>query len=455
MAELTTPEHLRATHAERAVLGCIFTDESSIDLISATLEPDDFHDLRHSYIYQAILSAYKQGLGLNVISVIEELKRGSRLQEVGGEVYLYELSEEVASAFQAEHYAMLVSRAAEVRRLLTVCAQVIEKGQRGSFEHPDELFEEAQQRIFQLGSKKARQDFMTFSDAVTEALEKVKLAFHTQSRVTGTPTGFTALDHKTAGFQPGDLVILAARPAMGKTALALNMAFNAATDSDHARSVIIFSLEMPTVQLATRILSSEAKISSESMKSGRMERFEIEQLSSTMNQIKTTSLFIDDTAGLSITDCRAKCRRLAAQAQDGRIPPVSLVIIDYLQLMKGPQGGSREQEISEISRSLKSLAKELNAPVIALSQLNRGVESRPNKRPLLSDLRESGAIEQDADIILFVYRDDYYNPESEDKGLAELIIAKHRSGGLGTIKLQFVGAHTRFNNYEVDHDDGF
>ena len=455
MAELSTPEHLRATHAERAILGCVFTDESSVNLISATLEHSDFHDLRHQYIYQAILAAYKQGLGLDVISVIEELKRMGKLDEVGGEAYLFDLSTEVASAFQAEHYAALVSRAAEIRRLLTICAQIIEKGQRGAFEHPDELFDEAQQRIFQLGSKKSRQDFTAFYDAVGQALEKVKLAFRTQSRVTGTPTGFTALDHKTAGFQPGDLVILAARPAMGKTALALNMGFNAASTPDQARTVILFSLEMPTVQLATRILSSEAQISSEGMKSGRMEQFEIEKLSMTMNRIKSTSIFIDDTAGLSITDCRAKCRRLAAQAQDGRIPPVGMVIIDYLQLMKGPQGVNREQEISEISRSLKSLAKELNAPVIALSQLNRGVESRPNKRPLLSDLRESGAIEQDADIILFVYRDEYYNPESEDKGLAELIIAKHRSGGLGTIKLQFIGAHTRFNNYELESDDGF
>ena len=203
MAELSTPEHLRATHAERAILGCVFTDESSIDLISATLEYSDFHDLRHQYIYQAILAAYKQGLGLDVISVIEELKRMGKLEEVGGEAYLFDLSAEVASAFQAEHYAALVSRAAEIRRLLTICAQIIEKGQRGAFEHPDELFDEAQQRIFQLGSKKSRKDFTAFSEAVGEALEKVKLAFRTQSRVTGTPTGFTALDHKTAGFQPG------------------------------------------------------------------------------------------------------------------------------------------------------------------------------------------------------------------------------------------------------------
>jgi len=453
-AELSTPEHLRATHAERAVISCILVDGAAVDIISSIIEPEDFHDLRHQYIYQALLSAHKQGLGLNVISAIELLKREGLLEEVGGESYLYELSVELASAFLAEQYAQVVYRAAEVRRLLTVCAQIIEKGQRGTFEHPDDLFEEAQQKIFQLGSKKSRQDFMRFDDALQESLRKIQLAFSSGSRVTGTATGYTGLDHKTAGFQPGDLIILAARPAMGKTALALNMGFNASYNPQDPRTVLIFSLEMPTVQLTTRVLSSEALVHSESMKSGQLEPHEIDRLISTVERVKGAHIFIDDTAGLSITECRAKCRRIASQALDGRIPPIGMVIIDYLQLMKGT-GGNREQEISDISRSLKSLAKELKAPVMALSQLNRGVESRPNKRPLLSDLRESGAIEQDADMILFVYRDEYYNPESEDKGIAELIIAKHRSGGLGTIKLQFVGAHTRFNNLELEAEDGY
>ena len=299
-----------------------------------------------------------------------------------------------------------------------------------------------------LGSRKSRQAFTSFADAIGEALAKIQRAFETQSRVTGTHTGFTELDDMTSGFQPGDLVILAARPGMGKTALALNMAFNAAMNQDSPCSVAVFSLEMPTIQLATRILSSESQISSYNLKTGMMEEYEIDRLVETVERVKDISLFIDDTAGLSIMDCRSKCRRLA---NDDNIPPVGLVIIDYLQLMKGPpNAGNREQEISEISRNLKTLAKELNTPVVALSQLNRGVESRPNKRPLLSDLRESGAIEQDADIILFVYRDEYYNEESEDKGVAELIIAKHRSGSTGTVRLQFIGMYTRFNNLAQD-----
>lgn len=448
MAELKTPEHLRAGEAERATLGTILLDANSFDLISAILEPEDFHEPRHRLIFSAMRSIAMTGGGINIVSVNNVLLREGALEEVGGEAYIFELGAEVGTSLHAESHALVVYQAAEVRRLIALCARVIEKGQQGDYEHSEELFDEAQQRILSLGSRKSRQAFMSFSDAIGEALAKIQRAFETQSRVTGTNTGFTQLDEMTSGFQPGDLVILAARPGMGKTALALNMAFNAAMNADQPCTVAVFSLEMPTIQLATRVLSSQAQISSHNLKTGMMEEYEIDRLVETVEAVKDISLFIDDTAGLSIMDCRSKCRRLA---NDDTLPPVGLVIIDYLQLMKGPpNAGNREQEISEISRNLKTLAKELNAPVIALSQLNRGVENRPNKRPLLSDLRESGAIEQDADIIMFVYRDEYYNPESEDKGVAELIIAKHRSGSTGTIRLQFVGMYTRFNNLAED-----
>jgi len=448
MAELATPEHLRALEAERATLGTVLLDSNSFDLISAILEPDDFHEPRHQLIFSAMRALVMNGAGINIISVNQMLQQEGLLEDVGGESYIYELGAEVGTSLHAESYALLVYRAAEVRRLIALCARVIEKGQQGDYEHSEELFDEAQQRILTLGSRKSRQAFTSFADAIGEALAKIQRAFETQSRVTGTHTGFTELDEMTSGFQPGDLVILAARPGMGKTALALNMAFNAAINTSDRCSVAVFSLEMPTIQLATRILSSEAQISSHNLKTGMMEEYEIDRLVETVERVKDVSIFIDDTPGLSIMDCRSKCRRLA---NDDKIPPVGLVIIDYLQLMKGPPGsGNREQEISEISRNLKTLAKELNTPVVALSQLNRGVESRPNKRPLLSDLRESGAIEQDADIILFVYRDEYYNDESEDRGIAELIIAKHRSGSTGTVRLQFVGMYTRFNNLAQD-----
>jgi replicative DNA helicase len=448
MAELKTPEHLRAQEAERATLGTILLDPNSFDLISAILEPDDFHEPRHQLIYRAMRSMAGNGTGINIVSVITALKQEGELESVGGDTYILELGTEVGTSLYAESYAIMVYRAAEVRRLIALCARIIEKGQQGDYEHSEELFDDAQQRILALGSRKSRQAFTSFSDAIAEALSQIQKAFEVQSSVTGTKTGFTEFDHITSGLQPGDLVILAARPGMGKTALALNMAFNAATNPAHPCTVAIFSLEMPTIQLATRILSSESQISSHNLKTGMMEEHEIDRLVETVERVKDVAIFIDDTAGLSIMDCRSKCRRLAG---DENLPPLGLIVIDYLQLMKGPpNAGNREQEISEISRNLKTLAKELNTPVVALSQLNRGVESRPNKRPLLSDLRESGAIEQDADKIMFVYRDDYYNEESEEKGIAELILAKHRAGSTGTTKLQFVGMFTRFNNLAND-----
>jgi replicative DNA helicase len=452
MAELKTPEHLRAQEAERATLGTILLDPNSFDLISAILEPDDFHEPRHQLIYRAMRSMASNGTGINIVSVITALKQEGELESVGGDTYILELGTEVGTSLYAESYAIMVYRAAEVRRLIALCARIIEKGQQGDYEHSEELFDDAQQRILALGSRKSRQAFTSFSDAIAEALSQIQKAFEVQSSVTGTKTGFTEFDHITSGLQPGDLVILAARPGMGKTALALNMAFNAATNPAQPCTVAIFSLEMPTIQLATRILSSESQISSHNLKTGMMEEHEIDRLVETVERVKDVAIFIDDTAGLSIMDCRSKCRRLAG---DENLPPLGLIIIDYLQLMKGPpNAGNREQEISEISRNLKTLAKELNTPVVALSQLNRGVESRPNKRPLLSDLRESGAIEQDADKIMFVYRDDYYNEESEEKGIAELILAKHRAGSTGTTKLQFVGMFTRFNNL-ADDDQPF
>ena len=448
MAELTTPEHLRALEAQRATIGTILLDANSFDLISAILEPDDFHEPKHQMIFRAMRSLASTNAGINVVSVITMLQQEGVLEDVGGDSYVLELGAEVGTSLHAESYAIMVYRAAEVRRLIALCARIIEKGQQGDYEHSEELFDDAQQRILALGSRKSRQAFTSFSDAIAEALAKIQRAFESQSRVTGTNTGFTELDHMTSGFQPGDLVILAARPGMGKTALALNMAFNAAINPTTPCTVAIFSLEMPTIQLATRILSSESQISSHNLKTGMMEEHEIDRLVETVERVKDVAIFIDDTPGLSIMDCRSKCRRLAS---DDNLPPVGLVVIDYLQLMKGPpNSGNREQEISEISRNLKTLAKELNTPVVALSQLNRGVESRPNKRPLLSDLRESGAIEQDADIIMFVYRDEYYNEESEDRGIAELIIAKHRAGSTGTVRLQFVGMFTRFNNLAED-----
>ena len=307
------------------------------------------------------------------------------------------------------------------------------------------LFDEAQQLILEIGQHQSKGSFVPMNDALREVLDNVRSAFESKTSVTGTPTGFSDFDDLTSGLNAGDLVILAGRPGMGKTAVALNIAANAARMS--GKTVLIFSLEMPTAQLAARMLACEAEVNSRSMRTGHLVNQDIERLVAAVKRMNDWSVQIDDTAGATIMEVRSKCRRVAS---DKNLPPLGLVVIDYLQLMRSPSARSREQEISEISRNLKGLAKELSVPVMALSQLNRSVESRPNKRPMMSDLRESGAIEQDADIITFVYRDEYYNPDSEDQGLAELNIAKQRNGPLGSVKLKFFIEHSRFVNLKRD-----
>jgi replicative DNA helicase len=443
-------EHLRAEKAEKSVIGAVLLNPSVLDQVNPIIKADDFFLPAHKKIYQRLLELVEAKKGIDLISVIDILTKNNELSEVGGEAYLLELNQQVGTWFQAEHHAKIVFEAAEVRRLIQACSTIVGKAQLGEYDNPSQLFDLAQQSILQIGSSRKKDAFMTFKEAIVESLEQINKAQENLSRITGTSTGFEELDLITAGFQPGELIILAARPGMGKTALALNMGLNAAL-SNRKCTVPIFSLEMPTIQLAMRMLASESLISSEKLKTGFMDGSELERLMMTVYRIQDAAIFIDDSAGISIVEARAKCRRLAA---DPSLPKIGMIIVDYLQLMKGSPGISqREQEISDISRNLKALAKELNTPVIALSQLNRGVESRPNKRPLLSDLRESGAIEQDADMILFVYRDEYYNPETtEEKGVAELIIAKNRSGSLGTCKLKFFGQYTKFKNLVVEEE---
>jgi replicative DNA helicase len=444
-------DHLRAENAEKSVLGAILLNANVLDLVHPIVTYDDFYLVPHKKIYERLLNLAELKQSVDLVSLIEILKKHNELEEIGGESYLLELSQVVGTWYQAENHAKIVFEAAEVRRLIQSCALIIGKAQMGEYENPSQLFDLAQQMIMQIGSQKRQRSFMTFKEAITESINQIRNAKSQNAQVTGTSTGFEELDQITAGFQPGELIILAARPGMGKTALALNMGLNAALNQNKPCTIPIFSLEMPTIQLAMRMLASEALVSSEKLKTGAIDENDAESLMSTVYRIQDAAIFIDDSAGISIVEARAKCRRLAA---DPNLPPIGMVIVDYLQLMKGSPGvNQREQEISDISRNLKALAKELKTPVVALSQLNRGVESRPNKRPLLSDLRESGAIEQDADMILFVYRDEYYNPETtEEKGIAELIIAKNRSGSLGTCKLKFFGQYTKFQNYIAQQD---
>jgi replicative DNA helicase len=444
---MSNSRHLEAREAEQAVLGAVLLDNGALDRVAEFLDNEDFYTPRNKLIFDAMLSLSEDSKPIDTVTIATILDQQKTLEDVGGMEYLLALDEISATAINADHHAKIVHDLAELRRLISACTSVVEKAQSGDYEDQAVLFDEAQQLIFEIGAKQNQGSFVAMKSALKDVLDKVRSAFESKVSVTGTPTGFSDLDDLTSGFNPGDLVVLAGRPGMGKTAVALNIASNAARMS--GCTVAIFSLEMPTAQLAARMLACEAEVNSRSMSTGHLVNQEIEQLVAGVRRMNDWSIQIDDTAGATIMEVRAKCRRLAS---DKKLPPLGLVVIDYLQLMRSPSARSREQEISEISRNLKGLAKELSIPVMALSQLNRSVESRPNKRPMMSDLRESGAIEQDADIIMFIYRDEVYNEDSEDKGLAEMIIAKQRNGPLGNVKLKFFIEHSRFVNLKRDFE---
>ncbi len=443
---MNTARHLEAREAEVSVLGAILLDNGAFDRVAEFLGVDDFHLPRHKVIYEHIRLLSEGDQPIDPITLSASLEQKNVLEDAGGLDYLVTLDQTAATAVNVEHHARLIHESAEIRRLIAVCVQIVEKAQSGDYDDGARLFDEAQQAVYELGQNRKTSSFTDIPTALKNVIERVQKAFEAKSSVTGVPTGFVDLDRMTAGLQGGDLLILAARPAMGKTAFALNLASNGA--SLGGGSVAVFSLEMPTTQLAARMLACEARVDSERMRTGHLSDGDIDRLLQAVKRMNDWSVHIDDTPGLSVMELRAKCRRLAS---DRNLPRLSLVVIDYLQLMKGRPGiRSREQEISDISRNLKSLAKELEVPVVALSQLNRGVESRPNKRPLMSDLRESGAIEQDADIIMFVYRDEYYNPDTEDQGVTEIIIGKQRNGPIGTCKLRFFKEWSRFDNLQLD-----
>ena len=443
---MNAARHLEAREAELSVLGAILLDNGAYDRVAEFLADDDFYVPAHKLVFEQMRLLSEEDQPIDTVTLSAGLEQRGQLDDAGGIDYLISLDQTAATAINIEHHARIVHESAEIRRLISTCTSVVEKAQTGDYEDTTRLFDEAQALIYELGQNQRSKSFTDLPTALKAVVEKVQKAFEAKSSVTGVPTGFIDLDRMTAGLQGGDLLILAARPAMGKTAFALNLASNGAS-LGHC-TVAIFSLEMPTTQLAARLLACESRVDSERMRTGHLSDGDIDRLLQAVKRMNDWSVHIDDTAGLGVMELRAKCRRLAS---DRNIPDLGLVIIDYLQLMKGRPGiRSREQEISDISRNLKSLAKELDVPVIALSQLNRGVESRPNKRPLMSDLRESGAIEQDADIIMFVYRDEYYNPDTEDQGVTEIIIGKQRNGPIGTCKLRFFKEWSRFDNLQLD-----
>jgi replicative DNA helicase len=431
--------------AEQSVLGAILVRPEVMDRIADVIVPEDFYRQAHGRIYKAMLDLYGKGEPVDLVTVNALLKERGQLEGVGGPVFLAGLSEQVGFATNAEYYANLVRDKAVLRRLLD-CTQEIASACLAPVENVAEFLDDAEHKVFQVAEAKVRPGFSSLSALVDSEIATLEAIWgRKDGALTGVTSGFKDLDIYTAGFQASDLIILAARPSMGKTALALNIAFNAAYKSKPPVPVAFFSLEMSKEQLVRRLLSGEGRVdASQIRRAAFLTGDEWRRLQEAAGLLLDCPIYIDDTPAATVLDIRAKSRRLKA---DGKL---GLIIIDYLQLMQGrPELTSREQQISEISRSLKGLAKELKVPVIALSQLSREPEKRERKRPQLSDLRESGAIEQDADVVMFIYRDEVYRKDSPDnKGIAEVILGKQRNGPIGTVKLHFEAKFTRFDDLE-------
>lgn len=432
--------------AEQAIIGSMLTDKDAVISAIEVLKEEDFYREDNKVIYSAILNLYNRAEPIDIITVKAELESMGKFEKVGGLEYLAELPEKVPTTANAMKYIKIVEEKSTLRRLIKTANEIIELGYSPT-EDVEDIMEGAEKKIFNIMQDKAQKSYTPIKDALVESFTKLEELYNRKQHITGVPSGFTELDYRTAGFHGSELILIAARPAMGKTAFALNIAANAALKGNTA--VAVFSLEMSKEQLVNRILCSESMVDSNKVRTGKLEEDDWTKLAGTIGPLSEAEIYIDDTPGINIMEIRAKCRKLKLEKNIG------MVVIDYLQLIQGSgkRSGSREQEISEISRSLKILAKELNVPVIALSQLSRAAEQRPDHRPMLSDLRESGAIEQDADIVMFLYRDDYYNQDSEKKDIAEVIIAKHRGGSTGTVELLWLGSYTKFVNLEKRFDD--
>ena len=432
----------QSVEAEQAVLGGLMLDPTAFDKVADQLNEDDFYRRDHQSIYRAIRELVEKSKPCDAVTVGEWFESQGLAELVAGGAYLVELAASTPSAANIKAYAEIVRDKAVQRKLIDVGTGIVNDGFQPEGRDSTELLAKAEQEVFAIAESHSRgkQDFTPVRKALIDAFEILQVRASTGGGITGLPTGYEDFDRMTAGLQPTDLIILAARPAMGKTTFALNIAEYAALKSKKA--VAVFSMEMSAEQLAMRLISSLGRVNAKRLKTGDLEDEDWSRVTGAITQLNGIKIFIDDTPGLAPEVLRAKARRLKRENDLG------LIVIDYLQLMQVPGNNeNRATEISEISRSLKALAKELNVPVIALSQLNRSLESRTDKRPMMADLRESGAIEQDADMIVFIYRDEYYNKESsQDKGLAEIIIGKHRNGEVGSFKLKFFGEYTRFDN---------
>jgi replicative DNA helicase len=440
----------RDTELEQAVLGALMLEKDAYMVVSDILVPDSFYDPAHQKIYAAITALSQAQKPIDMLTVTDQLRQEKVLEEIGGPVYIAQLTSRVMSAANIEYHARIIAQKYLARRLITFSTAIESKAFDESNDI-DDLLQEAEGALFEISQTQLKREVTQIDPVLTQAITQIQAASNRESGLSGLPTGFDKLDKLTSGWQNSDLIIVAARPAMGKTAFVLSMAKYMAVD--FSIPIAMFSLEMSNVQLVNRLISNVCELPGEKIKSGRLSSIEWDQLNTNIRKLYGAPFFLDETPGLSITELRTKARRLV------REHGVKMILIDYLQLMNatGTKFGNREQEVSTISRSLKALAKELNIPIMALSQLSRQNESRDDKRPMLSDLRESGAIEQDADIVCFIHRPEYYTKSSEDaqgndiRGLAEFIVAKHRSGSTDTVNMRFVHQFAKFENWDDEN----
>lgn len=442
LESLKIPPH--SIEAEQSVLGGLMLENRAWDQIADRVREEDFYRHDHRLIFRAIADLAETSNPLDVITLSEWLKQRGELNDAGGLAYLGTLAKDTPSAANIRAYSDIVREKSVLRQLISVGSEITDSAFNSGDRPSKDLLDEAEQRVFRIAEQGNRQQaFKSIKELLKISLAKIEELSKSDGSITGEATGYTDLDNKTSGFQGGDLIIVAGRPAMGKTTFSMNIAETVALKN---KPVAIFSMEMPAEQLILRMFASYGRVPLSDIRSGKIREEDWPRVGMSVKAFSQTKLFIDDTPAMSPTEIRAKTRRLAREHGS-----IGLIVIDYLQLMQtGSKTENRASEISEISRSLKGLAKELDCPVIALSQLNRSLEQRPNKRPIMSDLRESGAIEQDADIIIFIYRDEVYNEDSPDKGMAEVIIGKQRNGPIGTVRLTFTGKFTRFDNYAPD-----
>jgi len=437
-AAIKMPPH--SLEAEQSVLGGLMLENRRFDDVTEQVTDVDFYRRDHRLIYRAIAQLAEQNKPFDVVTLGEALDNAGILDDCGGMPYLAQLAKNTPSASNIKAYAEIVRERSVLRQMISISNEIAEAAFHPDGRNASELLDEAERKVFSIAEQGAKQGGpQAIKDVLKITVDKIDELFKSDEKLTGTPTGFIDLDEKTSGLQKGSLVIVAARPSMGKTTFSMNMAENALIRT--GKPVLVFSMEMPADQIVMRMLASLGRIDMSKVTSGKLEEDDWPRFSAAVSLLAEQKLFIDDSAGLSPTELRARSRRIARDQGE-----IGLILVDYLQLMQVPGAESRVNEISEISRNLKSLAKEMNCPVVALSQLNRSLEQRPNKRPVMSDLRESGAIEQDADIIMFIYRDEVYNEDSDDKGTAEIIIGKQRNGPIGTVRLAFLGRFTRFED---------